>query len=463
MRSAKISQKHDLPTYMIVAWGLGTLPIALMFNTFNALALRYFTDYLGLAAATAGSLIALSKIYDAVTDPAMGWISDRTNTRFGKRRPYLLIGALICALSIAVIFSLAKLPFGGSAIAVFLALILFATGYTVYNVPYIAMPAEMSFTSKTRSSLMSWRVFIIGGGSLVAGALAPMIVHWAGGGAEGHSAMGLSVAAMIAASGFFTYFLLRGAPEIQFKRSAQTMSWRENVRTIFSNRPFAILMAVKLFLLSAVAISASTLAFFTVWILDKDYSVLGMILFFMTGGQLIATPLWLWVYRRIGAKRTFLISAAFFAIISMTWLLADSSEALWITYGRSLLKGLGAGGVLLVGQTLLPDVIEYDRLTTALRREGVLSGIYTTVEKVAFALATALLGVWLQVMHYVPQLDPVSDSQPASAITALHYCQSFFPSALIGIAAIFVLFYSLDEKRLIELRGEQAASSALGQ
>lgn len=462
MAIGKIRDKHDLPGYIIVAWGLGTLPIALMFNTFNALALRYLTDYLGLAAATAGSLIALSKVYDAVTDPAMGWISDRTNTRFGKRRPYLLIGSLICAISIAAIFSMTKLPFGSSALAVFFVLIIYATGYTVYNVPYIAMPSEISFSSKTRSSLMSWRVFVMGGGSMVAGALAPMIVKWGGGGAAGHNIMGLTVGAMIAASGFFTFYMLRNAPDIQFKRSPSTLSWLANLRSIFANHPFAMLMGLKLFLLSAVAISGSTFAFFVVWILGKDYGVFGIVLFCMSAGQLVATPAWLWIYRRIGPKVTFCLSALIFAVVSMSWLFADSSEPLWLIYARSIIKGLGAGGVLLVGQTLLPDVIEYDRLTTSQRREGVLGGIYTTVEKVAFALATALLGFWLQIMNYVPRLDPLKDQQPVSAITALYYCQSFFPAGLIGIACLFVAFYRLDDKRLAELRGQQMPAPAAG-
>ena len=125
-------------------------------------------------------------------------------------------------------------------------------------------------------------------------------------------------------------------------------------------------------------------------------------------------------------------------------------------YLRAIGKGLGAGGVLLVGQALLPDVIEYDRLTSSKRREGVLSGLYTTIEKLAFALASAMLGFWLQLNDYVPQLNPYSDAQPQSALTALNFCQSIFPAVFIGIAAIIVLFYSIDEDRLVELRKRQA-------
>ena len=175
----------------------------------------------------------------------------------------------------------------------------------------------------------------------------------------------------------------------------------------------------------------------------------------MNGAQIIATPIWLWIYRRIGPQRTFLLSALIFGAVSLTWLLVDSNEALSLIYLRAIGKGLGAGGVLLVGQALLPDVIEYDRLTSSKRREGVLSGIYTTIEKLAFALSSVMLGFWLQFNDYVPQLNPFADVQPQSAVTALNFCQSVFPAVFIGIATITVMFYSIDENRLVELRKKQ--------
>ncbi len=454
MPTIRPRQQHDLPLFMIIGWGLGTLPIALLFNTFNALALRYFTDVLGVAAAAAGSLIALSKLYDAFTDPVMGWLSDRTKTRFGKRRPYLFLGAIICAASIAMMFSIAEISSANPQSLLFVALILYATGYTVYNVPYLAMPPEMSLSGKTRSALMSWRVFAIGGGALVAGTLAPALVKFGGGGAEGHSLMGLTIAAMILAAGFITVVLLRGAPEVGRVSKPEKISLKEQFKTVASNRPFATLMGTKLFLLLAVAFAASTMAFFTVWVLGRDYGTLSIILLCMTAAQIVATPVWLWIYRRIGPKNTFLLSALIFAGVSMTWLWADSSEALWLIYLRAVAKGLGAGGVLLVGQALLPDVIEFDRLTSSQRREGVLSGIYTTIEKLAFAFASALLGFWLQFRGYVPQLNPRSDIQPDTAIAALNFCQSVFPAFFIIVAAIIIRWYSIDEERLIELRNK---------
>ena len=450
------SPSNDLSLKVIFGWGLGTLPVALFFNTFNALALRYLTDVVGLTAALAGSLVALSKLYDAFSDPAMGWISDRTHSRFGKRRVYILFGSLACGASLALLFSLAQ--FASSAVIVFAALIVYATAYTIYNVPYLAMPAEMTDSKKTRSAMMSWRVFFIGGGALIAGTLGPKIILWAGGGAEGHSAMGIVMGLFIFLSGIVTFFLTGNVPDLERKIPHHTYSFREKFLTVLSNRPFVLLLAIKLFQLSAVAISASTLAFFTVWILQRDYGALGTILLFTTVGQIIGTPVWLWIYRRQGAKRTFILSAFVFATASLTWLAADSSEAMTVTLARVFIKGLGTGGILLVGQSLLPDVIEYDRLRTGLRREGMLSGLYTTIEKIAFALGTAFVGIWLGTMGYIQQRNPLNDTQTGDAMIAIQFCQSIFPAALVGIAAFLILFYSLNEKKLDEARKSLATA-----
>lgn len=145
-----------LPYRAVVGWGLGTLPMAIYFNSFNILALRYFTDFVGLTAAAAGFLIGISKLYDAFSDPVMGMISDRTRTRLGRRRPYVLAGGLLCGLSLYVLFSA---PTGMSESQAFwyvaAALIMYATSYTVYNIPYMAMPAEITTDARQRSSMMT--------------------------------------------------------------------------------------------------------------------------------------------------------------------------------------------------------------------------------------------------------------------------------------------------------------------
>ena len=143
----------QLPFRIVFGWGLGTLGVAVLFNATSFLLLRFLTDFAGLAAAAAGLAIALSKVYDAITDPVMGVVSDRTRTPWGRRRPYLFLGGLACGAAFALLFHAPALGGGEASLAlVFLLLLVYATAYTVFNVPYLAMPAEMtdSYHERTR-------------------------------------------------------------------------------------------------------------------------------------------------------------------------------------------------------------------------------------------------------------------------------------------------------------------------
>ena len=450
-----------LPYRAVFGWGLGTLPMAIYFNSFNILALRYFTDFVGLTAAAAGFLIGISKLYDAFSDPVMGMVSDRTRTRMGRRRPYVLAGGLLCGLSLYFLFSA---PTGMNESQAFwyvaAALILYATSYTIYNIPYMAMPAEITTDAGQRSSMMSWRVVFIGIGGLVAGTIGPKIVAWGGGGMEGHREMGLVLGGTILVFTLVMTVLTRGANggELAPASAQPRMPFAMRVSTVVSNRPYLLLLGLKLFLLCAIAISSTTLAFFIVWILGGNYSDLGTIILVTSIGQIIGAPLWLRVQRRSGSRLTFFVCAALYAAICMTWLLADAQEPFTITLIRVFLKGIAAGGILLIGQALLPDTVEYDRLRTGLRREGILSGMYTTIEKVSFAIGAALTGLYLGASGYVAKLNPATAEQPQEAIMAIYYCQSVLPAVLILIAACFMVFYRLDATTLASLREEAPAT-----
>ena len=134
-----------LPLTTCVGWGVGTLAVAVVFNTINVLLLRYLTDTVGIGAALAGSLIGLSKLYDAVIDPMIGGVSDRSRSPRGRRRPFVLVGGLMLAVAVIVLF---HFPGGimGTAAMLYLgaALLFYSTAYAVFTVPYMAMPAEMT-------------------------------------------------------------------------------------------------------------------------------------------------------------------------------------------------------------------------------------------------------------------------------------------------------------------------------
>ena len=429
-------------------WGIGSLSISLMFNATSLLMLRYLVDFVGLGAALAGLLIGIAKIYDAVTDPLMGTISDRTRHRTGRRRPYLLAGAIISALSFVLIFHLAY--FQGASYLVLLvvmALVLNATGYTVFNVPYMAMPAEMTRNYHERTSLMSFRIASVAGGQLFASVIGPILLVAYGTGISGHAGMSWILGAVIFAGGALCFLMTRDAPfESQLKPSVP-MGLSAQFKTAWENRPFMLLLGIKLTHLFGLAIFISVLPFLFIRIMQVPIDYLGY--FFLAQGSLmmVSQAAWVRVSRRVGKKGTYLISAAIYSVAGLSWLFVVQGEPAAAILARGLVAGLGAGGLLLVGQSMLPDTMEYDYQLSGERREGILSGVYTTVEKISFALGPALTGLLLGAAGYIQSADALVE-QPQAARTVMYLCASVIPIGSLGLGCLLLLRYDLTEERL---------------
>ena len=453
--------EQALPFRIVFGWGLGTLGVAALFNATNVLLLRFLTDFAGLAAVAAGLAIALSKVYDAVTDPLMGVLSDRTRTRWGRRRPYLFLGGLGCGVAFALLFHAPALGGGqASVVLVFLLLLVYATAYTVFNVPYLAMPAEMSRDYHERSYLMSYRVAFIGVGQVAAGFLGPFLIVFYGGGVLGHQRMSLVLAGIIIAATWGSFFLTSGAPQTE-QTVTERPRFKEQLHTVLENRPFMILILAKMALLMGVAFTGSTMAFATTRILAVPDQFLAILIVVLTTGQIASMPVWLKLARRKGKKFVYYGGALLFCLSSLSWLLADAGEAVPVFLVRGLVWGIGSGGLQLIVQSLVPDTLEYDYLRTGLRREGVLSGVYTTVEKIAFALGAAVTGLLLGSMGYVSGTEGTQTEQPESAILAIYLCMSVLPAIAVALSAFALHWYRLDESKLAALR-EQQSSSASG-
>ena len=427
-------------------WGIGTLTVSLMFQANGLLLLVYLTDFVNMQAATAGLLIGLSKIYDAVTDPVMGRISDRTNTRWGKRRPYVLLGTLLCALSFLLLFNLALFSESENIVFITLfALILNATGYTIFNVPYLAMPSEITNDYDARTDLMSYRVMAVAAGQLGGSALGPALVVYFGSGAAGHTGMSMSLALIMIMAGFLCVWMTKDAPFAKtVTEKKDEGSFLKQFRTAFKVKPFAILLGIKITQLTGFAVFLGSLPYLFTRIMDLSYNYLGFYFLIQGSVMFISQPLWVKIVNSTGKKNGYYLASLSWGLGALSWMLATSGEGDLGIILRGCFLGFGAGGLLLVGQSMLPDTMQYDKETTGQSREGILAGVYTTVEKLSFAIGPSILGIMLGMVGY----DALLASQSDAVIKMVYFTAGGFPVIALMISCLFVMIYNIDQKSL---------------
>ncbi len=421
----------NLPGSLVIGWGIGSLGASTLHNGISFLALYYLSTVLGLDPAVAGTLILVAKIYDIATDPLMGWLSDRTRSRWGRRRPWLLAGALVSAAAFLLLFNPPFQSGPGLLVAAVIALLLYATGYTLFGIPYLAMPVEMTDDYNERSRLMSARTICLTLGILAGGALAPVLVGVFGGGQAGYARMSWVMAGIILVTMLACFAGTRQArgttPSAAPAVGTPTSPWR----SALGNRPFVTLIASKFCHLVGVAVSMSSLIFLITTVLDRDASAMGGFVLASAAGSILSMPLWLAVSRRAGKRDTYLLAVACYLPALFSWLLADTGEVTALFLARGLLTGLATGGLTLAAQAMLPDTIEHDFHRTGLRREATFSAVYSVAEKLASATGPFLLGLVLST---------------ATGDSGILRAAVLIPALMTTLSAIALLFYRLDRE-----------------
>ena len=438
-------QPASLTRGMMIAWGVGTLGPVTVLTATNALLLRYLTDFYGLPAGLAASLIAFAKFYDVFADVAMGVVSDRTRSRWGRRRPYLIIGASLLALSLLGIF--AAPGFQGETPRIWYMgaiLIVYATSYSVFNVPYMAMPGEMTRSYHERTALMTWRVYGVGLSIMLATFCGPLLLQAFGNGVRAYQDMALVFVPIVVAAGLIAFAGTANAPATA--RTQHPGSFRQQLLSGLSNRPFAVLMVIKFVTLLTLGTQA-IFPFFFQRVLGMPNSVLGTYFLCQSVMMLLTPALWRMLSQRIGKKSSFMLALGVAVPAWLSWQFAQQGEPLALVYLRGVVVGASGAGIILMGQSMLPDTMEYDFLRTGLRREGIFAALYTTVEKLSGALGVALVGAILEHYGYI-QSRGAAVVQPESALWAIRLIMAWVPAGITALGMVALAFYHLDERAL---------------
>lgn len=433
-----------LPASVCLGFGVGTVGVSIMLNGVTAYFPAFMSTVLGRDAQVAGFLLMISKLYDAVADIVIGSLSDRTRSRWGRRRPYLLWGGLISALSFLAIFAPSALGERAVDYYMLVALVLYSTGYSLFNVPYIAMPSEMTSSRYERSRLLSFRTVFVSIGQLLAMAGTAALISAGGGGAAGYKVMGYTMALVIGGAMILSFFGTARAPrlDVQKHEAAPHLS-RHALRLLVDNRPFCLLAAAKVFQFLAFASVATTSLLFMLNVLKIGYTGQMLLAIMQNVASALSMPMWLWLERRLGKRNAYLIGIAIMSATSFSWLTASAGIGNIELLVRGIAGGVGSGGMILLSVSMLSDTLAYDRELTGIQREGLLSSVIAVIEKTTFALGVAIVGLALSQARYLPTINGQIIQQPASAVTALYLCFAVVPVVLFGGNALCIAFYKL--------------------
>ena len=435
--------QEPLSWRLCIGWGIGSLGAATLINAVTFIALFYLTGTLGIAPALAGAIIFAAKCYDIVTDPLMGVVSDRTHSPWGRRRPYLLIATIICPLSFYLLFNVPSLDPASTIAFVVGALLAYATGYTVFNIPYLAMPAEMTDDYHDRSRLMSVRVVFASFGILFGGALAPALIQYFGNTPEliraSYSRMSLILAVIIGISMLACFFGTRSARHTAHTKTS--MSFREQWKMAINHRAFVVLLTSKFLHMSGVAVISTALLYLVTIVLERGPAAAGVFGISATAGTIASMPLWLALTRKIGKRDAYIVGVAIYVPALLSWLWANPLEIPAALVLRGASFGIATGGLILTAQAMLPDTIADDTQRSGLHREGTFTSAYSFMEKTAFALGPLIVGLLLEFSGYDSQSE-----LPATPETVRLFLlgAALLPAIASGLSAWTLRFYELD-------------------
>ncbi len=423
-------------------YALGSVGTGIYNTVPGLLLLFYMTDTLGISAWLAGLAIFVPKLWDVITDPWMGSISDRSHSRWGRRRPWLLLGSLTLPPLFALMFmtpDFADPWLGFVWVTGFY--VLCATAYTVFSVPYISMPAEMTDDYHETTTLMAWRMAALTVGVLVSGALAPVLVEQVGGGGRaGYATMSTIIAVVLAAAMLGAFFGTRRAP--QRERTPDAPPFWSTFRQALGVKPFAILTSGYFLQHAGVGAVLAVVPYFARYVLHGDELTVTILFVGLVLPAFVAMPMWVRVSRRIGKLNGYIASMLLFGGFGASlWFASPSNLAL--TYVAVALMGIGWAGTELFPFSMLPDVIAADREQTGHRREGVFTGLWMAVDKGAMAIGALAASLVLDASGFIETEAGQIVSQPESALTGIRIGTAVLPALFVALSLPIVWRYTL--------------------
>ena len=454
----------SIPLLEKASYGCGDFASSMFWKLFSMFLLFFYTDVFGISAAAVGTMFLVTRIWDAVNDPMMGAIADRTHSKFGKFRPYLLYVAVPFAIIGILTFTTPDFNYTGKLIYAYVTYTLMMMIYTMVNVPYASLLGVMTNNSEERTSLASWRFIGAFTGGLVVTATANSLVEYFGG--SGNPAKGYqwTVGFYAVLAAIFFVLTFAGTKE-RLKPAASKNSLKEDLKDIGKNGPWFIMLGAGISILIFNSLrDGSILYYFKYYVKDQDinffgqqysfsYSVLSsayMTIWLATNiiGVILAKP----ISSKIGKKKTFLLSTVLSALLSFILFFLKPSQ-IGLIFLSNIFIGISAGIVLPLIWSMYADISDYSEWKTGRRATGLIFSSSSMSQKFGWTIGGALNGWLLSAFGFQANVEQSDES-----LLGIRLMISVIAGLGAILAILFIFFYPLNENYMNKVELELESS-----
>ena len=437
-----------LPISTYFGYGVGQVGGQIMRDTPALILPFYMTTLLGMEAALASVVVLIAKTWVFFADPIVGVTSDRTETRWGRRRPFILAGGILAGIAFYFMFHPPDIKTQLYLFFYMAALYtVMNTGFSAFSVPYLTMATEMSKDPDERTTIISFRNTALNVGLLAGGMMAPWLIDYPDTKEQGYELMGSVLAGIIIVSTIWLFFGTAKAP--RNIKSDDTMSLSEQFKVAWANKPFVTLISANILqYLSAGSSYTGMLYFLGFYAGVNPFVILPIMILIMAGSSTLMMPFFVWFSARYGKMTLYVWSLVLFSITTQVYFLAGP-EAKWAIWAGALFTGVFNTAFILMSYSVLTDTVAYDAVRSGLQREGALSAVYSATEKISFALGAVIFGFVLSATGFVESTGGELVEQPGSAIIGIMMGFAILP-ALLHLSSLLILRkYHLPKEELV--------------
>ncbi|MDC3003168.1 MFS transporter [Paracoccaceae bacterium] len=436
-------------------WGLADMGIVVFVIVKQLLILAFMNSFLGIPIALAGAVTTAVLIFDIISDPIIGYFSDKTVSRFGRRAPWMLVGAVVLALAMIGLFAVPEnFTTSASLIWVTVFFLISTLGFTMVSIPYGAMAGEMTLDKKERSSMTAWRMAFASLGILVGGALIPIL---AGDTKSGYTFAAICVAPLIILSIWFSVFFTRNAPRTLVP-SQQNFSYI--LKLVLANRAFVTLVVLYGIMTLAIALITAGLPFAAMYLIMDDgnsllsgvakgLGTLSLMFAAFVIGSIISQALWVKLSNLYGKVAAQLIGILCYIALLIFIFFSLPNYNVTLIAGLFILAGMTNGSYQQIPWALYPDLMDVTREKSGESIEGAFSAVWLFGQKVANAVSPLILGFILSLYGWKETTEGIT-KQTDAALNTLQTSITLIPAAILGLAGILLFsIYLPQHKRLM--------------